>query len=237
MYLLINFLKKLFLQSYQIALIQNSIVKKSDRELPQLGSFSPRTSWRISEPGAKLYFSYKICYYITQLNYSGNQCLRLQLISVALLGKIDKRKKGKNWVVSCCLFSSAYDPTVDKDTFIINNTQPTTMQGEQMINVAKFCHEESSSDFLKHLKFRLLKKITSRWCRHSCTPFLVFPVSTRFMQFFISSNSVKKKSLEVNISMYSLLQVKICSISTMAMYMRTLIEVFDQFKTIEFIFS
>ena len=45
-------------------------------------------------------------------------------------------------------FHSDYVPTLDNDTFAIINTQPSNMQGEHWIMIAKFPHEFYFSDSL-----------------------------------------------------------------------------------------
>ena len=45
-------------------------------------------------------------------------------------------------------FPSDYVPSLDNDTFAIINTQPSKMQGEHWIIIAKFRHEMYFADFL-----------------------------------------------------------------------------------------
>ena len=45
-------------------------------------------------------------------------------------------------------FPSDYVPTLDNDTFAIINTQPSNMQSEHWIMIAKFRHKLSFADYL-----------------------------------------------------------------------------------------
>ena len=55
-------------------------------------------------------------------------------------------------------FPSDYVPTLDNDTFAIINTQPSNMQGEHWIMIAKFQHELCVADSLGCKKYSFLKQ-------------------------------------------------------------------------------
>ena len=55
-------------------------------------------------------------------------------------------------------FPSDYVPTLDIDTFAIINTQPSNMQGEHWIMIAKFQHELYFADSLGCKGYSFLKQ-------------------------------------------------------------------------------
>ena len=55
-------------------------------------------------------------------------------------------------------FPSDYVPTLDNDTFAIINTQPSNMQGEHWIKIAKSRQKLFFADSLGHKKYSFLKK-------------------------------------------------------------------------------
>ena len=54
-------------------------------------------------------------------------------------------------------FPSDYVPTLDNDTFAIINRQPSNMQGEHWIMMAKSCQKLNFADSLGRKKYSLLK--------------------------------------------------------------------------------
>ena len=55
-------------------------------------------------------------------------------------------------------FPSAHVPTLDNDTFAIINTQPSNMQGEHWIMIAKFRHKLYFADSLGRKEYSFLKQ-------------------------------------------------------------------------------
>ena len=55
-------------------------------------------------------------------------------------------------------FPSEYVPTLDNDTFAIINTQPSNMQDEHWIKIAKFCQILYFADSLGRKKYSFLKQ-------------------------------------------------------------------------------
>ena len=55
-------------------------------------------------------------------------------------------------------FPSDYVPTLDNDIFAIINTQPSNMQGEHWIMIAKFRHELYFADSLRRKWYSFLKQ-------------------------------------------------------------------------------
>ena len=103
----------------------------------------PRTSWRTSEAGAKLYFSSRTHYSthcIGRTNVFGCSwqvwcCWKKYLKWIMFLRQIINRiplLKYRYRVSS----PSDYVPTLDNDTFAIINTQPSNMRGEHWIMIA-----------------------------------------------------------------------------------------------------
>ena len=109
-------------------------------------------------------------------------------------------------------FPSDYVPTLDNDTFAILNTQPSNMQGEHWIMIAK-------SRQILYTTLLVVKSTVSsssnmnRWCENHYSPIPVFAVSTRYMQLFISSNSDKKKLQEFTMLLYFHSEVITCKFS------------------------
>ena len=96
-------------------------------------------------------------------------------------------------------------PTLDNDTFASINTQPSNMQGELWIMIAKFRHEMFLQALLDVKSAGSSNSITNRCYQHNYSLIPVFAVSTRSMQLFISSSSVRMKILELKILIYSFL--------------------------------
>ena len=55
-------------------------------------------------------------------------------------------------------FASDFVPTIDKDTFAIVNRQPSNMQGENWLIIAKSCQMLYSADSLGRKKYSFLKQ-------------------------------------------------------------------------------
>ena len=85
--------------------------------------------------------------HLTELIVLGEECLRLQLTNLVLLEKTSKIDNVSQQELFNCIpllkyryrgpFHSDYVPTLDNDTFAFINTQPSNMQGEHWIMIAK----------------------------------------------------------------------------------------------------
>ena len=100
--------------------------------------------------------------------YWENECHRLQLTSLVLMENtstmdsiflqqtsnrislLKYRYRGS--------FPSDYVPTLDNDTFVIINTQPSNMQGEHWIMFANSCQKMYFADSLGRKKYSFLKQ-------------------------------------------------------------------------------
>ena len=100
--------------------------------------------------------------------YWEKECHRLQLTSLVLLEKTSKIDIVSVQQISNRIsllkyryrgfFPSDYVPTLDNDTFAIINTQPSNMQGEHWILIAKSCQILYFADFLGRKKYSFLKQ-------------------------------------------------------------------------------
>ena len=90
-------------------------------------------------------------------------------------------------------FPSDYVPTLDNDTFAIINTQPSNMQGEHWIMIAKSGQKLYFADSLGRNGYSFLKQHYKQMmpAPHNLTQ--VFAAFIQYMQLFISSSSDSKK--------------------------------------------
>ena len=102
-------------------------------------------------------------------------------------------------------FPSDYVPTLDNYTFAIINTQPSNMQGEHWIMIAKFRHELYFVDSLGCKKYSFLKQ---QYKQMIPAPLQSHPSvcgCIRYMQLFISSSFDRKKLQESTMLLFCLL--------------------------------
>ena len=101
-------------------------------------------------------------------------------------------------------FPSDYVPTLDNDTFAIINTQPSNMQGEHWLIIANSCQLLYFAQSPGREKHSFLEQQYEQMMPEPLPshPIPAFAVSTRYMQHFISSNSVEKKLQEFTMLMY-----------------------------------
>ena len=100
--------------------------------------------------------------------YWENECLRLQLTSLVLLEKTSKKENvSLQQIINriplpkyryCGSFPSDYVPTLDNDSSTVLNTEPSKMQDEHWIMIAKSCQILYSADSLPREKHSFFKQ-------------------------------------------------------------------------------
>ena len=98
-------------------------------------------------------------------------------------------------------FPSDYDPTFDKDTFAIVNTQPSNMQVEHWIMIAIFRQQLYFADSLGCKRYSFLNNQHYKQMMPATLPShpSICCFYTIYMQLFISSSFNKKKLQEFTI--------------------------------------
>ena len=100
--------------------------------------------------------------------YWENECHRLQLTNLVLMEKTSKMDNvSLQQIINRILllkyryrgfFPSDYVPTLDNDTFVIINTQPSNMQGAHWIMIANFRQKLFFADSFGRKKYSFLKQ-------------------------------------------------------------------------------